>query len=80
MRRSRPEIILAILKFCREAKNKTQIVYGCNLNFKNSKSYIEELQGKNFLHKDGSKWRTTELGNAVIIHLEKSGVVDSVSG
>ncbi|OJH48374.1 hypothetical protein MPF_2125 [Methanohalophilus portucalensis FDF-1] len=42
--------------------NKTQIVYNANLNFSIAKKYLEMLEKKELIRKEGDRYVTTEKG------------------
>lgn len=62
IRRSRIDISAEILKVATKGANKTQIVYGTNLNFEVAKRYLEMLQGKGLIEQDGDIYLTTIKG------------------
>lgn len=65
--RSRTEIYHTILSFCRVSRRKTEIVYGCNLNFKIIKPYIENLIKRGFMmNHDKLYFKTTDEGETAI--------------
>lgn len=49
MRRTKLEIYKEILELSKNSATKTQIVYGCNLNFKIYKGYVKFLLDKGML-------------------------------
>ncbi len=62
MRRERLEIAIEILEFCKEEKNKTNLVYGVNLNFRMADKYLSYLRTKGFMEEKSNKFITTENG------------------
>ena len=71
MKRSRNEIIEAILTICKDWTNKTKIVYGCDLNFNNAKPYLAFLIEKGLLEHAPSingrdSWKITDNGLAYL--------------
>lgn len=57
-RRSRYEIIVAILKLCREPILKTQIMHQANLSFGQLNEYLDFLEERKLLAKKTVKKRT----------------------
>jgi predicted transcriptional regulator len=65
IKRGKMEIICEILKICRTGANKTQIVYQANLNFTNTRKYLDFLvNNKKFLTKneENNTYKITEAG------------------
>ena len=62
VKRTRHDIEADILNLCRVPKRKTQIVYGCNLNFRIYKGYIKRLIEKKYLREVGIRFETTKEG------------------
>ena len=62
IRRSRIDISAEILRVATKGANKTQIVYGTNLNFEVAKKYLEMLQEKGLIKQDGDLYLTTIKG------------------
>ncbi|SDW93345.1 winged helix-turn-helix domain-containing protein [Methanohalophilus portucalensis] len=61
-RRSRIDISAEILDAAMSGANKTQIVYNANLNFSIAKKYLEMLEKKELIRKEGDRYVTTEKG------------------
>lgn len=68
MRRSKTDIIFDILRHTEEWKNKTAIIYGCNLNFTIIRTYLAELLDHELLvkHEKKNVYRTTKKGHVFI--------------
>ena len=62
IRRSRIDISAEILRVATKGANKTQIVYGTNLNFEVAKKYLEMLQERGLIKQDGDLYLTTIKG------------------
>jgi len=62
MRRTRYEILIEMLKLCQTPKRKTEIVYGCNLNFKIYKKPLAWLIKMNWIKEENKLYYTTKLG------------------
>ena len=62
IRRSRIDISAEILRVASTGANKTQIVYGTNLNFEVAKRYLEMLQERGLIKQDGDLYLTTIKG------------------
>ena len=62
VKRTRHDIWADILNFCRVPKRKTQIVYGCNLNFRTYKGYVKSLIENGHLREVGIRFETTKEG------------------
>ncbi len=67
MRRSRFEIMVDILSAAKEGSNKTGIVYGARLNFRQAEDYFNFLMGaellmKNNTDKNKTIYHTTDKG------------------
>lgn len=61
-RRSRIDIICDILQRARRGAKKTQMVYGCNLNFKIFKQYAKDLRERGLLEERNGIVQTTLKG------------------
>ena len=61
-RRSKLEIIGAVLSVARNGARKTEIVYRTNLNFTQLASYIQYLEEKKFLEIFDHTFKTTAKG------------------
>ena len=66
MRRSRLDIIIAVLEAGKEETNKTSIVYKTNLNFKLAKEYLDLLQTRGLVENRLNKYITTEDGKSFL--------------
>lgn len=64
IRRSKIDISAEILNIAQNGANKTQIVYGANLNFDIANRYLEMLQNKGLIKQNGDLYLTTEKGKA----------------
>nr|WP_292469973.1 winged helix-turn-helix domain-containing protein [Methanolobus sp.] len=62
MRRSRLDIIIAILKIAQDGAKKTQIVYGANLNSTIANKYLTSLEEKQLIEQKGVFFVTTDKG------------------
>lgn len=61
-RRSRTDIVEAILKISMNGVKKTHIVYEANLNFNVAKQYLEILKEKGLIKQENGLFITTEKG------------------
>jgi predicted transcriptional regulator len=64
--RSKPSIMVEILKRCIDGAGKTDIVYDVHLNFKTVMPYLNELIGKRLLAEKDGMWKTTEEGKKAL--------------
>lgn len=65
--RTRTEIYHAILSFCSVSRRKTEIVYGCNLNFKIINPHLEKLIKRGLIiQHDELYYKTTDDGDKVV--------------
>jgi len=63
LRRSRFEVIYEILSFCRMERQKTRIMYKCNLSFRLLKKYIDFLLDRRLLeNSEENRYHTTLQG------------------
>ncbi|WP_366931347.1 winged helix-turn-helix domain-containing protein [Methanolobus sp.] len=62
IRRSRLDIIIAILKIAQDGAKKTQIVYGANLNSTIANKYLTSLEEKQLIEQKGVFFVTTDKG------------------
>ncbi len=69
MNRSSLEIIIDILKVCREETKKTSIIYKTNLNFLVTEKYLNILINKKWVEKTENAYRITSEGR---IFLDKA--------
>lgn len=61
-RRSRTDIVEAILKVALNGVKKTHIVYEANLNFNIAEQYLEMLKDKGLIKQENGLFITTEKG------------------
>lgn len=66
MKRSRLEIIIDILKVCREETKKTGIIYKTNLNFIVTEKYLNILVNKKWVEKTENAYRITSEGRTFL--------------
>ena len=69
-RRDRTEILADLLRVAQSGALKTQLVYRCNLNFRIIKRYLQTLQDRDLLRKQGNHYYTTERGSEYIVHAD----------
>lgn len=69
MRRTNDQIISQILETCQGGAGKTQIVYKCNLNFKNASLHIGRLINAGLLEASGTSYKTTPKGLDALDHI-----------
>ena len=71
-RRSKMDITVAILKITKGGANKTQIVYGANLNFVLAGKYLDFLQKNDFIEADTSPthYQITNKGREFLDKIE----------
>jgi len=62
IRRSKIDISADILNIATKGANKTQIVYGANLNFDIANKYLDMLQNKGLIEQNGDMYLTTDKG------------------
>ncbi|HDO42347.1 MAG TPA: hypothetical protein ENH03_05550 [Candidatus Bathyarchaeota archaeon] len=63
LRRNRFEVMYEILFFCRTERQKTKIMYKCNLSFRLLEKYVNFLLSRNLLENLGEKrYHTTPRG------------------
>jgi len=70
-RRSRVDIVVAILQIADKGAKKTQIVYGANLNFKFLNGYLDKLEKAGLIARDYENngiIKTTEKGEKYLQH------------
>jgi len=77
MKRSRAEVIIAILSAAREGAGKTRLMYRVNMNFALFNRYLRELKGAGLIVElNGSRgevvYRTTERGENLLRLLKKA--------
>ncbi|MEA3324041.1 MAG: winged helix-turn-helix domain-containing protein [Euryarchaeota archaeon] len=65
-RRSKIDIIIAILDVVSGGATKTKIVYKANLNFNIATKYLELLLEKGLVRVDGSSYEITEDGKTFV--------------
>ncbi len=65
-RRGELEIIAKILALCINGKYKTNLLYGANLSFVQGEKYIDHLQLRGLIRRDGRKYFTTDKGELVL--------------
>lgn len=65
-RRSKFDIIIAILDVVSGGATKTKIVYKANLNFNLATKYLELLLEKGLVRVDGSSYEITEDGKTFV--------------
>lgn len=70
------DITVAILKITKGGANKTQIVYGANLNFVLAGKYIDFLQKNNFIEAVNSPthYQITEKGRDFLEAMQKINI------
>lgn len=66
MNRSSLEIIIDILKVCREETRKTSIIYKTNLNFLVTEKYLNILLNKKWVEKTENAYRITSEGRTFL--------------
>jgi predicted transcriptional regulator len=69
MKRSNLEIIIDILKVCKDETKKTSIIYKTNLNFLVTEKYLKILVNKKWVEKTENAYRITSEGR---IFLDKA--------
>ncbi|MEO0250926.1 MAG: winged helix-turn-helix domain-containing protein [candidate division WOR-3 bacterium] len=63
LRRNNLDVMYEILSFCRKERQKTRIMYKCNLSYELLKKYIGFLVSRDLLEKSRDKYyRTTMQG------------------
>ncbi len=65
-RRGQLEIIAKILGLCLKGKHKTNVLYGANLSFVQCERYIDLLQLRGLVRRNGQKYFTTSKGILVL--------------
>ncbi|MEM2211529.1 MAG: winged helix-turn-helix domain-containing protein [Nitrososphaerales archaeon] len=70
-RRSRLDVIAAILEAALYGEKKTRIVYHANLNFKLIKKLLPILINKGLIEQAGNGYKTTEKGKAYLKHYKE---------
>lgn len=74
IKRSRFEVIYQILSFCQNPRQKTHILYRCNLSYEQLKKYMEFLVTGNLLKKtenDRELYQATQHGEKFIGEYER---------
>ena len=72
LRRNRFEVMYEILFFCRIERQKTKIMYKCNLSFHLLEKYINFLLSRNLLRNSGEKrYHTTPQGMKFLEEYER---------
>jgi len=77
-RRSRVEVIREILIEALDGRNKTKIMYRCNLNLKSFNRHLDELLSKGLLVKvkhhsrNGVLYKTSEKGKRLLRALDEA--------
>lgn len=71
--RGRLDIIIDILEVAKKRVNKTNIVYGANLNFQITEKYLAMLLENGLMDNREDKYMTTEKGRTI---LEKAKEID----
>jgi predicted transcriptional regulator len=66
-RRTRYDIMVEILNHCRTPRNRTSIVYHCNLNFVMVRDYTDLLIAKGLLEQQSKQFKTTSKGLNILI-------------
>jgi len=56
------EMIWEILEYCIKPKKFTHILQGCNLNTNSARKYVNLLERKGLLEKQGEHYKTTKAG------------------
>lgn len=79
MRRSRHEIMAAVLRLCRGGSRITGVVYGCNLNFKVVKGYLMAALEAGLLWLEGRVYRTTTKGELWLEAFETCVLMEGVA-
>jgi predicted transcriptional regulator len=72
MKRSKEEILKAILELCKEPAGLTKIVYQCNLNFFTVKSHLKVLTDAGLIDISGIEqisYKTTTEGMKALEHI-----------
>jgi predicted transcriptional regulator len=72
MKRGRFDIIGSILLICKNGAKKTEIVYKANLNFKNAEAYLEWLNDRGMIKKEGRFFNTTSKGVELLSNLQNA--------
>ena len=65
-RRSKFDLVIAILEVVSGGATKTKIVYKANLNFNLPTKYLDFLLKKGFVRTDGSRYEITEEGKTFL--------------
>ncbi len=65
-RRSKFDLVIAILEVVSGGATKTKIVYKANLNFNLATKYLDFLLKKGFVRTDGSRYEITEEGKTFL--------------
>lgn len=68
-RRSRIEIVAAILDTCREGVGKTEILYSANMSYLQLTKYLDLLTARQFLCRTSGTFTTTELGKTLATYI-----------
>lgn len=61
LRRNNLDVIYEILLFCRKERQKTKIMYKCNLSYELLKKYINILVSRDLLEKSRDKYYHTTM-------------------
>jgi predicted transcriptional regulator len=64
-RRSKQEIMLAILNACGEAQNLNNITFACRLNFKKCADLVDWMISKGWIEKNGKMFKISDSGRVV---------------
>lgn len=78
-RRSRTEVIVALLEEASEGANKTRLMYHCNLNFNRFNRYLDELLKAGLVEGARSNpegivfYKTTNKGRELLKVLRRAG-------
>lgn len=77
MKRSKEEIIKCILELCKEPATVTRIVYQCNLNFRNGRTYITGMITSGLLSEvpddRGTLYQSTPKGQNILGRMKALG-------
>nr|QNO49628.1 hypothetical protein AIHMFPNM_00031 [Methanosarcinales archaeon ANME-2c ERB4] len=65
-RRTKFDIVIAILEVVSSGTNKTKIVYSANLNFSLATKYLDFLLEKGLVRTDGSRYEITGEGTTFL--------------
>jgi predicted transcriptional regulator len=75
MRRSKLEIVAAILQACLLPRGKTRIMCKVRLNFTQANDYLSQLTSRGLLSQKNGKYKTTEKGREFISSYNHLGAI-----